>query len=960
MKLKIYPPLAIVFLLIFSNINILQAQQVSEMRDSHYLHALDLFEKGLYTDASLQFRKAAESCAADNYILQSNIAAYSALCAIRLQQPGSEKAVIAMEQQYGDNPQMNTLYFALARQYCNEENYSGAIHWFEKTDNRDLEANDRTEALFLQGYAYFKADKYDKAQQAFTTIKHLPKSRYTNPAVYYSAHIDYNKRNYVSALEAFKSIRNDERFTVPAGYYILQIYALRANYSEVIREGAVLLKTASDSRYAEIARLMAEAAFHTRQYPEAAQYFNQYKSKTAITSRNDQFFEAAIHYQLKQYTEACTGFKNVIGNNKDSLDQAAAYYIADAALKTDNKQEALNYFGQARLYTYNPEIQQEAWTSYIKLAMELNGDSRPLEQYRQAYPGKDISRLSATAYILAKQYDKALSVLQSLPGATAQDKAYIQRVSFAQGITLYEKQDYQAAINAFDLSLQYAQYDTDIALNARYWKAESLYQKGDYNNARKLYEACIHATGAGTGEAYRMSHYNIAYCYYKQKNYSEAATWFRKFVALADVKIELQGNAHSRTGDCYFMQKRYPQAVEHYDKAISLNAWRSDYALFQKGVAQGLIEGKQGLKIATLTTLCDKYPGSDYAPAAFFEIGRTYVRNNDFDKAAKAYTAITGQYRESPYNQAALLELGLISVNTGKNKEAIDYYKKAVQANPTTPEAKNALAGLKTAYIEDNDAEGYISFTESLGDLSTGMEAEKEEARFTVAEKNYLEGNYKNAVTLLTTFLQTYPKSQYGTQANFYLGDCSYRSQAFRTAKDCFETVVNRPRSSFTEPALSGLAKSNQALELYDEAAAAYAQLYASSDDQEYYLKGTLLKAKARDRAGEEEEALRLYRELSGAHIQTAEGAEAAYLSIAILYRQKKNEEAINAVFDLSGSKTPQQYWVARSFILLGDLYAGRQELEQAKATYESVRNNYKHKDDDIIATVEQRLAALE
>ena len=65
--------------------------------------------------------------------------------------------------------------------------------------------------------------------------------------------------------------------------------------------------------------------------------------------------------------------------------------------------------------------------------------------------------------------------------------------------------------------------------------------------------------------------------------------------------------------------------------------------------------------------------------------------------------------------------------------------------------------------------------------------------------------------------------------------------------------------------------------------------------------------------------------------------------------------------FKLSDSGTPQTYWLAKSFIVLGDSYAERDEMEQAKATFESIKENYKPsgKDDDVLAQVEKRLAKL-
>ena len=53
---------------------------------------------------------------------------------------------------------------------------------------------------------------------------------------------------------------------------------------------------------------------------------------------------------------------------------------------------------------------------------------------------------------------------------------------------------------------------------------------------------------------------------------------------------------------------------------------------------------------------------------------------------------------------------------------------------------------------------------------------------------------------------------------------------------------------------------------------------------------------------------------------------------------------------------------LAKSFIVLGDSFAEREEFEQAKATFESVRDGYEPSgpDDDVIDDVTMRLKKME
>ncbi len=961
MNNKTFRPFLIVFFLFFCCIcNSAIAQQEADFNNSYYRHAVDLFEKEQYVDAEAQFRKAAETIPANDKVLQGSIASYRALCAISLVLPNTESIVEELEADYGNDPKMNEIYFALAKQFYHSADYNKAAHWFKKVDNRELAFENRLECMFLHGHTCFQLDEFEAAIPLFTGIIGLPNNKYKIPATYYYAHIEYKQENYVSALEGFQSIRSDSRFSIPAGYYILQIYVHQGRYKEAVDEGSELLNTATDDRYAEIAGVIVEACYRLNEYDEALKYFNLYKEKVAELTRNDLFVGASIYYHLKRYPEALSHFTGLT-DVKDNLGQMALYYAGDAYLKTDNKPEALKYFDAARQLDFNPDITAEAWINYVKLSMELNDDSRPLREYRALYPGKDVQQLIIDGYTIDKQYDKALAEYGAVLTLTERNKADMQRLFFAQGINRMDSAQYEAAIQSFDQSLKYGNYDPNTKAISHYWRADALYHLEKYNEAQKEYNKFIQLPNAfKNSKEYRLAHYNIGYCFFNLKKYSDAATWFRKYVAIASEKEDKPfiGNAYNRIADCFYIERKYSQAIDNYNKAIANNAPRADYAMFQKGIAQGLNETRQDRKLETLAALSNQYPQSPVAPAAIFEIGRTYLRSNNFDQASKVFTVIIEQYKNSPHNQAALIELGLININTGNNKKAIEYYKQAILVNPHTGEAQNALVGLKNAYLEINDLEAYFAFSDSLA-IGGDSDDEKEEARYNAAEKNYLSNDCDATIKALTSFLQLYPQSRYAVQANFYLGDCSYRANDFQMAKTCFEYVTAQPKNMFTEPALLGLAHTTQELTLYDEAAAAYDTLYAATHNEEYSLKALLMKANAEEKAGNSNTALDLFNELAKDHIKTAEGAEAAYTAITILRKQGRNEDAITAVFDLSESNTPQQYWVARGFIALGDIYVEQHNLEQARSTYESVLNGYHVKDDGIIESVQKRLDAI-
>ena len=90
-------------------------------------------------------------------------------------------------------------------------------------------------------------------------------------------------------------------------------------------------------------------------------------------------------------------------------------------------------------------------------------------------------------------------------------------------------------------------------------------------------------------------------------------------------------------------------------------------------------------------------------------------------------------------------------------------------------------------------------------------------------------------------------------------------------------------------------------------------------------------------------------------------GAEATYLLITDAYGAGDFIAVENRVYDFSDSETSQIYWLARAFIVLGDSFVDKGDIEQARATYESVLEGYQPTGDadDVKEQVKMRLDKL-
>jgi TolA-binding protein len=91
---------------------------------------------------------------------------------------------------------------------------------------------------------------------------------------------------------------------------------------------------------------------------------------------------------------------------------------------------------------------------------------------------------------------------------------------------------------------------------------------------------------------------------------------------------------------------------------------------------------------------------------------------------------------------------------------------------------------------------------------------------------------------------------------------------------------------------------------------------------------------------------------------KTVAAAEAEYNLARIEYLKGHYKESQKTCFALVKDLPSYDYWVTKTFILLADNYAGLKDTFQAKATLQSIIDNYKA-DDDILPTAKQKLQQL-
>lgn len=982
-------------------------QHVEPVRNDLYEKGIDLFEKGLFADADAVFTRAARETAPDERLILSEIAAFRALCAIRLQLPEAEASVNRLIQDYPENKRRNDIAFALANSFFHKKNYRQALVWYDEVDSYALRYHQHYECQFKKGYCHFELRDYAKASRCFVTVKDAPNNSYSMPATYYFGHTEYRKGNYVSALAAFEKVANDDRFAGLAPLYLVQIYYRQQAYDRVVAAGAKALPDMEPPQDKELLHILSEAHFQLGNYDQARACFSRYSQGLSKLSRTDEYFIGLIDYRTGRSEAAIGHFEKVGLATTDSLTQNALYHAGGAWLQLGHKARAKNAFEAASKLSFLPAVRQDAWLQYAKLSIELQNDGAPLHAFFEKYPAQarkpELKAYSAALHILRREYEEALDDLKAIPSPTDRQQADRQRLHFLIGKALYDLQDERryAEVIASMEAAQAAGYDATIAALARYYEADAYFLQKQYQEAQVRFEKFI--TGSGTfraGDEYLAAHYNLGYCGFKRRACESAISWFRKFISLAGAPHKTQvADAYNRIGDCYYLQKKYWPAAENYNKSIELNAGGADYALYRKAFAYGLL-GRYESKTTTLSELAVKHPNSVYAQAGLLELGRTHQQHDRYEEAEQSFMQLLRTYPQSAYKAQTLTELGLLYANTNRPTEAIRYYKQAVaESEPNSPDAKSALEGLKNVYADVHNLAAYYEY---LQDISQAFSpAEKEEALFLAAEKLVNSTSCEQAITSFRQFVADFPQSPYTLQAYSYMGNCYFQSAQYPEAIDAYRHVLDAPDAGAgRDPARAHTAQAYIELEDYEAATGELRKLAQTAADTATRLSAfielariyhsplanlreaansaqaalltpgiapeqtremKLLKANCWKTLEQATAAEAVYREIVADSINDRDNAEALYQLIEIAFAQERFEEGEALVFAFAASDAKIfQYWIARSYIALAGQYARRGNVAQAKATCQSILSNYKNATDGILEMARREMGWIE
>ena len=918
--------------------------------------------------------------------------------------PANLKAYMAS---YPYTTYTDEIYFMEGVLYAEKGKYKQAIKAFNKVNAKNLSRESQPMLYFYWGYTLVKQNNYQQALSQLLRLKNQ-NSLYTPHARYYAGYCYYCMKEFPRALAEFLAVEQLSGYQQIVPYYIIQIDYAQGEYDKVYERANHLLNAFPENQNNyELHRMLGEMYYQDSLYDQSIEHLTTYqtllKEQKKEPLRGDIYILGVANYRTGKYQDAVLQLKNV-KEQKDSISESAYLHLGHSYLRIGDEEKAKLSYAAAMRLNISPRLREEAMYNYVQITYlqgsALGESITAFQDFLREYPNtkyaSKVYALMADMYMNSKDYAAAYEALSAIQHPDDHMRETMQYLRYQMGIDAFLRSNMKESIKWMTEVIHNEQQSSEYKTEAYFLRAESHYRLSQYAACLEDLQRYEKQPNASSSQNNTTALYLKAYALFNQQSLKQAESIFRQYIKQANPAQTSYLDALNRLGDCLFHSRQFDDAISTYDRVAQASKYGVDYALFQKGYALGFLH-RYPEKIQTMKKLSTSYPRSDYADDALYETARAYLQLDQPQTTVEVYQRIIQQYPNSDKAPKSYLELGMVYRTLHQYDNAIPAFKSTIEKYAGSEEAYTALENLEQVYVETNNINDYLAYTKTLGKINMQTTTQEDSLVYVTAELQYIMGHYEQAAAGLTTYLATFcPQGRYCVAARYYAANSYYQLHQYDAAIEQYRILADMDGNPHLEEACMRVAELT-----YDKADYQTAHTYfqrmlqfaSSSANRITALLGMLRCSQEEKNTASvievatqllEQEALSepirqeaLYFRAK-AHlldqqfglavvdltplakeVRTAIGAEAKY-QLAYAYLQLGSTDlAEQEIMSFTQMQTSQQYWLAKSMILLADINMQRDDLFQAKQYLLALQSNYRQ-EDDIQTIIAEKLAAIE
>ena len=916
----------------------------------------------------------------------------------------SLEAIQEFMDKYPGSVYTNRLQALLGMAYFARYDFDKAIECFDEADPLLLDDRDCCRMVRYNAISLIRTGKMDQGRLELGILEQLvdePES--DEDIVFYKAYLDYRNGKFDSATQGFRNALGSNH-AEEALLYLADIDLNSDGDHRVAYETAQNMTVIAKDMVleAEAERILGEYWYRQGQYDKAYELLTSYLALgISADPRHDKYVLGMTCVETGNITGAIENLQEV-SEGDDELAQNAALNLGLTALKKGDKSMARMAFERAASIPGKPEVREQALynyamiiheTSFSPFAESVTSFERFLNEFPNSKYSDRVNSYLVDVYLNTNSYDAALNSIAKINNPGPSILAAKMQLLYNKAMDLMASGEYTQAPSLLTSVISLDRYNHEIAVNATYWRGEAYYRLDRPDMAENDYRRYLSLMGKTVTRYSGLSNYGLGYIEYNRQKYKDAFKSMRQVIDDAPktgVSNDIVADACLRAADCMFYDRQYTQAREYYSKAIYSDPRVGDYALYRTAIVNGL-QRSYTEKIRNLERLVNDYPQSAYVPSALYEEGRAYQQTDKPTQAISAFKRIVKEYPQSDLARKASAETALIYYQTNNIDDAISAYKDVISKYPGSDEAKTAMVDLKSIYVETGDINSYIEYAERVQGATPIESSERDTLTYTAAENLFSRGKKDAALEHFEDYLANFPEGAFAVNAWYYKGVIYDEKMNLDEAYYSYMRAASYENSRFCESALDRAAIMVWNDEDWETALDAYIKLYDKTTSAERQSRSLYCivssagqideydavlqyadkalqaqlsnqqmvevkywKAKALVSNKNTSQARPLLEELSK-DTRSKYGAEADYLLSQLLFDSGDLEGAEKVIMEFINEGTPHMYWLARSFILLSDIYKSQGKEVEARQYLISLQSNYTEKD-DIAEMIAKRL----
>lgn len=886
--------------------------------------------------------------------------------------------------------------------YFYHGDFAQALANYEQVRERALDFDSDENVTYRRAYSDLMLGNYSEARTLYEKLSTT--KQYSSASTFYNAYIEYANERYDEAMNLFENVDRTGELGYQSQYYMCQIMYKRGDYNGAVQLGESLIEdNANDYFTAELNRIVGESYYRLGNNSKAAPYLSRFvelSEEDNPSKRTATYMLGVINFNNRDYKDAINNMTDVIGVD-DAMTQSAYLYIGQSRLKSGDYNGASLAFEHAANMRWDSNVRETAFYNYA--ISQSQGGRTPFnrsidmfEQFLNEYPNSsyysNVENYLIDAYTTTSDYDKALSSIANIQNPSEKVLKAKQTVLYHKGVQQLRNNNPQAAQQSLTQAVNMGSKEKDVYNDSKLWLAEAQYQLGDYKGAAKNQQDYVNSVSSVDAN-YGLAQYNLGSSLFNQQDYSKAIAAFKKAIETNSLSREMVADAYNRIGDAQYYTKDFTGAMASYTAAASggVDA-QSEYAMLRKAIIAG-DQSQYDSKIEQLDALINTYPNSSKVAEAMLEKGNALVASGKLQSAINTYNDLVKKYPAQPEAREALLKMALAHKADKNLDKAIADYWKVIETYPASNEAKTAAEDLKLIYADRGELG---AFSNRLNNIAGGPKVdvkEVEKATFDAAENYYIDNE---SIVKLERYLRDYPNGAYTSEAKYYIGHYYYSKRDYNSAMDALNDALSgNEDAAFAQRAMAlkgalllEQGRGEEALEVYrtwatkatndDNLALAQLGMVRSAreaqDWGEVVANANSLLNSSTTLTSEVEQEVILARALANASMgktiaaqtdlnvlarntQSEAGAQAAYELAAMQFNAGDlvaAEENVNALIE---SDTPHNYWLARGFILLCDIYHKQGKNQDAIDYLRSLKSNYPGKEGEIFNEIDSRLS---